>query len=418
MKGFPNQIAELGKLAAGIRCLISLVDGGNNGRDDGIFGQALVRAGVAGTGHRPLPADEYIHQQLTKASSNQSFRTTARGLRELYRLLGLIDDSGAEIRVTNVGRHAASFAHSPMNDGQRNFWRKVIRNMTHGSDRQISHPYQVLLKLVGQRPGITRAKCALALEARDDSVEELMRISSLADLSEEEIRSRIDVTKPNWDNAKKVLPAFAEQLHDVIREGQSFVLADAPGQADAGTLTTETQVGVRAPRTSRSVTSASIGRISTDETFDDVEIPETDSRLAREAAIRLRSERRRRHNMIVQDLATRFTNARLFEDPFDILALIATQGFLIEVKTLDGTTADERERVRDALGQLLYYEAFLTVPVASNVVHKIACFEHKISVAHQSLLNHSMIGAIWKVEGGYVGDALATSTLSGSLRMR
>src|SRR6266705_958270 len=158
MKGFPNQVAELGKLATGMRCLIRLVGNRANAKDDGVFGQALVRAGVAGTGHTPMPVDRYIQQQLTKTASNQSFRTTARGLRELYRLLGFIDDTGPRIEVTDLGRQAGAFADSPMNPEQTDFWRRVIRNMTHdGADGEASHPYQVLLRLVAQKPGITRA---------------------------------------------------------------------------------------------------------------------------------------------------------------------------------------------------------------------------------------------------------------------
>jgi hypothetical protein len=64
-------------------------------------------------------------------------------------------------------------------------WRAAILNMTHqGGDATLSHPYQVMLKLVANRPGITRAKCALALEAKDDSPEELNRITVLSDQDE------------------------------------------------------------------------------------------------------------------------------------------------------------------------------------------------------------------------------------------
>src|SRR6266568_7608747 len=123
--------------------LVRLVDSHANARDDGVFGQALVRARVAGTGHTPRPVEEYIREQLRKEPSNQSFRTTARGLRELFRLLGFIDDSGGRVQVSNIGRQAAALAGSLMNGQQIDFWRRVIRNMTHqGTDREASHPYQ------------------------------------------------------------------------------------------------------------------------------------------------------------------------------------------------------------------------------------------------------------------------------------
>ena len=240
MKGFPNQVANLEKIALGIRTLVRLVDDGDDARDDGVFGEELVRAGVAGTGHSHMPVDQYINEQRTRKPSNQSFRTTARGLRELYRLLRFIDDSGRPVVVTPLGRQAATFAGQPF-DTQINFWRSTIRVMVHSADQaNASHPYQVLLRLVGQKPGIIRAKCALALEARDDSPEELARIVTLADLTEAEIRRRTGVTTSNWNNAKKILPSWAEQLGDVIVTGhrdKTYRLADAPGRGEAGTGT-------------------------------------------------------------------------------------------------------------------------------------------------------------------------------------
>ena len=282
MKGFPNQIAELPKLANGMGCLTRLADDGANGKDDGVFGQALVRAGVAGTGHTPRPVEDYIREQLTKERGNQSFRTTARGLRELYRLMGFIDDSGPDLHVTRLGRRAATFAGSPMDAAQVSFWRRVIRDMTHTDDNGTSHPYQVLLRLVARKPGITRAICALALEANDDSPEELDRIVALAGLPENTIITRIGVTTSNWDNAKKMLPKYAEQLGDVIRSGHSFVIADSPGRAEAGAgdapvppsgARARPTVGARAPRSSRAVTRESIGRAGMVDRSDEVEVP-------------------------------------------------------------------------------------------------------------------------------------------------
>jgi hypothetical protein len=145
MKGFPNQIADLVKLARGLRCVIDLLSAGENPKDDGVLGVALVHAGVLGTGHTPISADKYIAQQLKKKPSNQSFRTSARGLRELYRLLGLIDDAGAALAVTPTGRQAAAFAGTSLDAAQIQFWRQVISNLRHEGGGTASHPYQVML---------------------------------------------------------------------------------------------------------------------------------------------------------------------------------------------------------------------------------------------------------------------------------
>lgn len=270
-----------------------------------------------------------------------------------------------------------------------------------------------------------RAKCALALEANTDLPEELDRIAELAELSEDTIRARIGVTKSNWDNAKKVLPKFAEQLGDVIRSGHSFVIADAPGRADEGADAAlaahprragkRPPAGARAPRSSRAVTGENIARAGVADRSDEVDVPspEIDPAAAAEA-VRLRADRLRRHNLLVQAFATRLeaAGAQLYEDPFDILGLLPALGILVEVKTLDGTKKDERERVRDALAQLLYYEAFVTHPVAGEApIRKIACFERRVSNPHREWLNGQDIATIWKEDGAFVGDALATDFL-------
>lgn len=425
MKGFPNQVAELAKIATGIRCLVDIEAAGHNGKDDGVFGEALVRAGVAGTGHTPTDVDVYLKAQLKKPTSGQSFRTTARGLRELYRLMGLINDSGSAVVTTRLGQAAAGYAGKPWDKAQIDFWRGVISNIEHTDDRGTSHPYQVLLRLVARKPGISRAKCALALEARDDSAAELDRITLLADLSEDKIQARIGATKSNWDNAKKVLPRFAEQLLDVIRSSDgTYVLADAPGRAeDTGAAAAtaprnnagrRTASAPRAPRSSREVSPETIGMAGIAERSDGLPMPPPGDPAAMAAAIKLRGDRLRRHNLLVRAFAALFVKAgaTIYEDPFDILALFDAIGILVEVKTLDGTPSDQRERVRDAFGQLLYYEGFLTAAVAGEApISKIACFEANISDSHRAWLNTHRVGVVWMEAGKFVGDDLARDFL-------
>lgn len=420
MKGFPNQVADLGKLSKGVRCIQDLLERHLNPRDDGVLGEALVRAGVLGTGHSPLPTDQYLAQQKRKRRDRQSFRTSARGLRELYRLLGLIEDtSSGTLRLTSDGIVAATFVGSPASMSELDFWRRVIRNFAHdGGDGTTSHPYQVMLRLIARVPGITRAKCAIALEARDDTQEELDRIVALSTLTEEEIRESIAVSRSNWDNAKKVLPRFAEQLGDVVKIGQSYQLADAPGSGvDTGAARSAGRssgtVEQRRPRGSRVVTATTIGMAGIGD-HDEAIVPPTLDPEAARAATRLRADRLRRHNILVRRVAARLAagGLDLFEDPFDVLGTTATASVLGEIKTLDGTVEDERNQVRSALGQLLYYEAFLTDPaLRATRVEKFACFEHPISEAHRLWLNQSGIAVVWIENGGITGDALAAEVL-------
>ncbi len=428
MKGFPNQVADLAKLATAMRCIVRLVDAGGQARDDGVLGEALVRARVAGTGHSPRPVGDYLRSQRQKEHSSQSHRTTARGLRELFKILGFINYSGDAVEVTGLGRQAAAFAGSPMNGAQISFWRRAIRNLLHdGGDGETSHPYEVLLRLIARKPGIPKPKCALALEAKNDSPEELTRIIGLVDLPGARIRKSLNVSKSNWANAVKVLPRFAMDLGDVVRTGRRgdyrYQIADAPGRADVGPAEPRPvalPAGARrpstprAPRTSRPVTPATIANTGPVDAFDEVQVsPGIDPAVAA-AAVRTRLDRRRRHNLLVQQLATRLvaTGGRLYENPFDILEVMAELGILAEIKTLDGTEDDERERVRDGLSQLLYYEAFVSRPVAGEVtIRKVACFERRISDAHIKWLNDNGIAVIWKDGDRFDGDKLASDFL-------
>jgi hypothetical protein len=291
--------------------------------------------------------------------------------------------------------------------------------MTHAdASGNTSHPYQVMLRLVGRQPGITRAKCALALEALDDSTAELDRIVALADLAEHEIRRRIGVTAANWDNAKKILPSFAEQLGDVVRVGHSYYLAEAPGTghisarpraANGESPRPSRPQRARVPSTAREVTAETIAVAGIQERSDEVTVPRVVDEEAIAAAINARLIRLRRHNLLVRELAARFSaaGARLYDDPMmDLLALFDDVGVLVEIKTLNATPLDERERVRDALGQLLYYEVFVT-PATVGQVRKVACFESRITEAHREWLNRSGIAVVWKEDGSFAGDDLA-----------
>ena len=423
MKGFPNQVAELPTLTKAMVVMANLLAQGKNPKDDGVFGEALIRTGVLGTGHKPIPVEEYLATQKKKPKvSDQSYRTRARGLRELFRVLGLIHDSSDRISATIAGHQIAGL-DDPTSPAGLQLWRNVILQMTHdGGDGESSHPYQVLLRLVAKRPGITRAKSALALEAKNDSDEELDRITALSDLGEDKILEAIHVTESNWDNAKKILPRFAEQLGDVFKgEGQQFFLADAPGSGD-DTLS-ETEPHTRAPSTRRpksasAVNANTIAKSGTSEGWDEAdEIDESqlDPEALRACREKLR-DRLHRHNLIVQRLAALVEQegGKLFENPFDCLAGFDSHGLLAEVKSLDGTPSDEVSRVRDALAQLLYYEAFVTEPLIDDrMVKKVACFEKKISEPHVQWLQKNNISVIWCDGDRFDGTAYAKDQLSG-----
>jgi hypothetical protein len=411
MKGFPNQVADLSKLATAMKVISELLAVGKSPRNDTILGEALVQANITGPRNKKIPKDEYLAEQKKKGRSYRSFEAAARLLRELFKIIGLLDDDGEEIRVTPMGAQIASLTGSDISRNSLELWRRVIRLMLHdGGDGQTSHPYQVLLRLIAQKPGITRAKCALALEAKNDSDAELDRIVKLSELGEENIRKQIGATKSNWDNAKKILPHFAEQLRDVTKVGQKLYLCDAPGPAQAPIESSGSTPGktrsARAPRGASSVDSTTIATAGTLDAFDEASDSDEaglDPQTVRQRRERLR-DRLRRHNLLVREIARLLESegAQLYENPFDCLACYITEVLLIEAKSLDGTKEDEKLRVREALAQLLYYESFVMKPlIGKRAIQKVACFERKVSDEHIRWLEDNDIRVIWKGTAGF-----------------
>src|SRR5919197_36850 len=80
-----------------------------------------------------------------------------------------------------------------------------------GDEGELSHPIRILLRLVADNEIVERQGAELALEARDDTHAEYRRISALVGLPEAERITQLGTTEYQFANARKILPAFAEQ---------------------------------------------------------------------------------------------------------------------------------------------------------------------------------------------------------------
>ncbi len=184
-----------------------------------------------------------------------------------------------------------------------------------------------------------------------------------------------------------------------------MTIVDSSGDEDAQQVRTETRMK------SRRVSSGNIASAGTEDGFDEVAIPSRDD-LDPEAmaqAIRTRKKRLQVHNEIAREVATLYENkgASLYEHPFDCLAVVKNCGYLVEVKTLDGTSPDEVKQVRGSLAQLLYYESFALNPDwGVGSVTKIACFESKPNDEHVVWLNSFGVQVIWKQDEMFVNLSL------------
>lgn len=98
MKGFPNQVADLAKLGKAMQRIVRRVDEGKQAKDDGVLGEELVRAGVAGTGHSPQAVEDYLRRQRQK---NTAIRAKGQRRAASASFLGfsdLLTSSGIECR--------------------------------------------------------------------------------------------------------------------------------------------------------------------------------------------------------------------------------------------------------------------------------------------------------------------------------
>jgi len=84
MKGFPNQVSDLSTLAKALAVLVALLREGRSPKNDGVFGEALVRRGVLGTGHRSVPVEQYLtrisHRVLLFYDGRRPYYLMASGL--------------------------------------------------------------------------------------------------------------------------------------------------------------------------------------------------------------------------------------------------------------------------------------------------------------------------------------------------
>jgi hypothetical protein len=422
MKNFPHQMNDVFRLTRGLQVFANLGQQGENLSDDEVVGVSLARAGVYTFRAKDQTLNEALEMELQKPRSSRGTHTAARDLRRMFLLTGFLqqDESGRLI-VSGSGHQLLDLNAADRKADLLLLWGRALRNMPLcDASGDVSHPYRILLRLVDVRPGIAKRHLALALEARDDSDDEFDRLLELIEQQDwETTLQTIEATESSAKNAVKILPAIAEQIGDIVGEGDACY----PGSlgVEIGQLTVSEVVGIppsdrpRLPsRRHRSVTAQGIATLLADEAAE-LRVPERDL-AAIEEGIGQRRERTNRHQRLVQDFARLCENAgfRLLEDPFDCLAVgTRDQSILAEMKTLSGGFADERSQVQRALAQLSYYEFFdlPTELIADHQIVRLAVFESEISAEHQQFLADHQVNVVWHTVQGFSGTAGTLATL-------
>jgi hypothetical protein len=249
------------------------------------------------------------------------------------------------------------------------------------------------------------------------------------------------ITESNARNSVKILPALAEHLGLISRSGgvatltpygrtvldkftRRYIPVVAPVTHPVATTppmttpvpVTPSTVTARRDPFFRIVTSETeVRRNWTPEDTEEGEV-EYDAKDEAERQNRLR-ERTDAH----QDTLAKFLqlfqgkNWRIGTGNFDILSEKADVALLAEVKTIiQGDISDERLRIIDGVGKLLFYEAFDVPSLLSNNqarVQKIMVFSKKPnSQEHVDFLTGKGIWVIWFNENGELDGELNAIT--------
>jgi len=353
IRKIPNQYNDLNKLFDALTIANELINNDVSLTDKN-YGMELTIKGIHKPKNENLTIEEYFQEQERKPSSgNRGHYSVARGIKEFFELLGLMNvDEDRDVTLTPI---ANQLLEAETEETRKEIWKNAVLQLTLVSDGEISHPYRILLKLVNTFPSIETSKLMLALEAENDSEEEFERISNLVELTCEEIINHIGTSQNIAKNAVKVLPAIAEQLGDIrrIRKG-----GESRTYPTVNYIITEDEIVTEEPAETTRRT-APIRRVTSEEiaqtpNFQDAPSPNINPTEAN----RIRQRRILEHQEIVRLLAqiNEEQGFELFEGRFDCLAVKNNIALLYEVKTILESFVDQEKQTIKAIGQLKYYK--------------------------------------------------------------
>lgn len=373
MKNFPHQFNNLEKLQNALRLANDLIKK-NLPLNDEVFGEALTRDEIYTYRDRNLSIEEYLRAERRKPRQNRGYMTVSRDIRRLLQLLDLIDVSEPD-KLASLTKHGLELINAHDNDEvnlilKERFFKLALVD----SDGKLSHPYQILIRLVRTFPGIDTSKLMLALEAVDDTDEEFDRISELSDLTFNEILDTVEVSPSMARNAVKILPGIAEQLGDISRQNdKAYPTKFAIVSEDE--ITTERDT----PKTEGSIIyrKTNIDEIAKDPSLKDV----SNMHIDLTSAIKIRQLRLKEHQEIVRLIAKMCeeNDFDLFEGNFDCFATKKDKGLLFEIKTISTEKWDFENQTLKAVGQLKFYNYLILKKnnFGINEIEQILVFSQK-----------------------------------------
>ena len=402
MKNYPNQASSFKRVRGTLQTIHDLNIAGRDSTNDAVLGyEAAARGFYTFRGLDQATATQAqfnarVAEERRKPKGSQGAQTFARELRRTLEDMGWIDDAA---RLTSRG--VDLLMSTPQSVEEQALVVEGLLNIeaTNKDGSQPNHPVMTMLRLLSYRPSLHREGLELALEPIDDSEAEIQRVIGLYQLSPAERQEKINATPAQRANAVKIFPALAVYAGLVIEEDGLYSLSQdgwqVIGQAPAAARQRIARRRGRRMTVGRKVTSGTVAtklRTSPPRTLS----PEEQAR----AAERL-DERTASHQNLVKRMADLIgdTHGELFEDEFSYdLLWVPDHGntpvVLFEMKTITSDT-DAYARVRDAAGQLRYYEFFQVKQMVSDrSVLRVAVFDDDIPSALIEFLDAETVAVI------------------------
>jgi hypothetical protein len=191
MKNYPNQASQFGRLRASLDldAVRELAAEGQDPGKDSVLGVRFARRGIYTfrgldfAAASPEQLSERIGEELAKPRSNRGMETCARELRRTLRDMGWLDSAN---ELTGAGQELLDTTPGSLDERALLAEGLLSIAVADKVTGRTSHPVRVLLRLLSDSPSAHRGGLELALEAQDDSPEELSRVLDLYRLSPEE----------------------------------------------------------------------------------------------------------------------------------------------------------------------------------------------------------------------------------------
>lgn len=391
MKNIPHQFNKIPKFEAALKVFEQLSQAGRDLNDDSIVGEALARAGVYNFRNPGnLTIERLLVAERIKPKQSRGSETCAREMRHWFKLVNFVEvgDQGA-LGLTRTAK--ALLANSDAGSRERAdvVWRQALLGLELSDAHGVSHPYQILLRLLATNPDMPKYAAGLCLEAKDDSEAEFRRILALTRGTRVQERIRHLAGRYAADNAVKILLPLAIQLGDVtsnlerIRPSTKLLEAIKSVQPKTGA---HGQVGALLQRAF-----VPRGRSAGGRRRKLGGVPRT-------ALINpdLLDERINAHEDCLDRFSDRLsTEVSKYEANYDLLILDQpeTNGLLVEAKTLRG---DAQLQTRLALGQLKYYDYFSAGPMhPSCAISQLMLTDNPLPDNLGRFMSEHGIGVVW-----------------------